>query len=132
MIVWRWPGLRLQAGALGLRAASRKSARLPVARPGVAHAWHLFPLRLRLEQLGIDRDQVIEAMKAAGIGCSVHFIPLHRLGHFARRGWSPGDFPVAEAAFPRLLSLPLHTRLDDADVDRVASTLIDLLERHRR
>ncbi|MBX5466131.1 MAG: DegT/DnrJ/EryC1/StrS aminotransferase family protein [Firmicutes bacterium] len=106
---------------------------LPAVRPRVGHAWHLYPLRLRLEQLTCDRSAVIEALRAAGIGTSVHFIPIHLHPYYQRRyGWRPGDFPRAEAYFAAEISLPLYPGMADADVDRVADTLARILERYQR
>jgi dTDP-4-amino-4,6-dideoxygalactose transaminase len=76
----------------------------PSVRPGVRHAWHLYAIRLRLEMLKIDRAQFIERLKAEGIGTSVHFIPLHRQPYYRDRfGLTPADYPVADAAYQRLI-----------------------------
>jgi dTDP-4-amino-4,6-dideoxygalactose transaminase len=106
---------------------------LPVVRPEVESAWHLYPLRLRTEQLTIDRDRFIEEMSARNIGTSVHFIPIHLHRYYRERyGWRPDDFPVALANYQRLLSLPLNSRLSDQDVDDVCAAVIDIVSRHRR
>jgi dTDP-4-amino-4,6-dideoxygalactose transaminase len=111
--------------------AESDALELPVCRPHAGHAWHLYVLRLRLEALDCDRDQVMAELREAGIGCSVHFIPLHQLSHFANR-WDPATLPVVEAVAPRLLSLPLHPRLGSAARDRIVGTLLEILETHRR
>jgi dTDP-4-amino-4,6-dideoxygalactose transaminase len=104
----------------------------PSVRPGVRHAWHLYPIRLRLERLKIDRAQFIECLKAEGIGTSVHFIPLHRQPYYRDRfGFVPSDFPVADAAYERLISLPLYTRLTERDVDDVVEAVRRIVERNR-
>ena len=106
---------------------------LPAERSGVTHAWHLFPVRLVAGALTIDRDAVIEALGEAGIATSVHFIPLHRHSYYRDHlGWRPEAVPVAEDAWKRILSLPLHGALAPDDARLVATTLRDLLERHRR
>ena len=90
---------------------------LPVARPEVVHAWHLFVLRLRPEALTIGRDAFIDALKARNIATSVHFIPVHVHPYYRDKyRLSPGDLPVAYAHYQRSLSLPLHPRLSDEDV----------------
>ena len=98
------------------------------ADSGDVHAWHLYMLRLR-DGLGADgpagdaghRDAVIEALKADGVGTSVHFIPLHLHPYYRRTyGYAAGDFPNAEAAFRQEISLPIYPSLTDEDVDRVA------------
>ncbi|MDA3959834.1 MAG: DegT/DnrJ/EryC1/StrS aminotransferase family protein [Planctomycetota bacterium] len=114
-------------------AATGDLLSLPSERPDVIHAWHLFVIQLNLAALKIDRDAVIEQMSAAGIGTSVHFIPLHQHSHFRdTHGWQASDVPVCEVAADRVLSLPLHPRLQENQVDRVCDALLDILERGRR
>jgi len=106
---------------------------LPVTLPDVEHAWHLYVLRLRPDRLRIHRDAVIEEMKAAGIACQVHFIPLH-LHSFYRDafGYRLEDFPVASALADELLSVPFFTLMSDDDVRLVTFTLRRILDAHRR
>jgi len=88
------------------------------------HSWHLFPLKLRLENLSIDRNEFIELLKQAGIGCSVHWRPLHRHPYYLETfGWRAKDFPVASAVWKRLISLPIFPGMYDAEVDHVISTV---------
>lgn len=105
---------------------------LPAERAGITHAWHLFPVRLVAAALAIDRDRVIDSLAELGIATSVHFIPLHRHSHYRDRlGWRPEQAPVAEDAWGRILSLPLHGALEEAVAAEVGACLRDLLERHR-
>jgi dTDP-4-amino-4,6-dideoxygalactose transaminase len=105
---------------------------LPAVRDGIRHAWHLYPIRLRLEQLTIDRAEFIEQVKAGGIGTSVHFIPLHRHPYYRERlGSRPTDFPVADAAYERLVSLPLYTRMSEQDVDDVVEAVRRVVQRNQ-
>jgi perosamine synthetase len=81
---------------------------LPPAHRDRIHAWHLFPIRLRLERLALPRNAFLERLKQAGVGCSVHWRPLHLHPYYLERfGWAPADFPVATALWERLVSLPL-------------------------
>jgi dTDP-4-amino-4,6-dideoxygalactose transaminase len=120
----------LLAGALGLAAffAIEALAGLPVvlpprAAPGDRHAWHLYVLRLA-EGAGVDRDRLIERLFEAGIGCSVHYIPLHLHPYWRERyALQPGQFPHSQHAYERMLSLPLYTRMTVDDVARVARAL---------
>ena len=105
----------------------------PPRRAGDRHAWHLYVVRLALEDLSIDRADVIRRLGEAGIGTSVHFIPLHLHPHYQRRyGYKPGDFPIAERLFERSISLPIWPDMTDAQVRRVAATLLEILEAARR
>jgi dTDP-4-amino-4,6-dideoxygalactose transaminase len=102
-------------------------------RPEETHAWHLYVLQLDLPRLRITRDQFIELMAGAGIGTSVHFIPLHLHPYWRDRyGLAPGAFPAAEALFRRAVSLPLYTRMSDDDVERVSATVRGIIEEHSR
>ena len=79
-----------------------------VKRPDDTHSWHLYILQLKLDELSIDRDRFIELMCEEGIGCSVHFIPLHLQPYWRDRyDLKDEDFPVASAAFQRVVSLPI-------------------------
>lgn len=106
---------------------------LPAVRPGIRHAWHLYAIRLRLSLLSIDRAQFIEQLRAVGIGTSVHFIPLHRQPYYRDRfRCKSSDFPVADAAYQRLISLPLYTRMTDDDLDDVVEAVRRIVQRNRR
>ena len=106
---------------------------LPIERAGTTHAWHLYVVRLNAEALTISRDEFIVAMKERGIGTSVHFIPIHHHPYYRETyGWAPGDFPMADHAFETMISLPLYTRMTDADVERVAAAVEDIVRRHRK
>ena len=90
---------------------------------GDVHAWHLYVLRLA-DGAAIERDAFIERLFAAGIGCSVHYIPLHLQPYWRDRyGLKPESFPHAQRAYERMVSLPLYTRMSDADVRRVVTAV---------
>jgi dTDP-4-amino-4,6-dideoxygalactose transaminase len=106
---------------------------IPVTKPSVEHACHLYTLRLNLETLKINRDKFIEEMKERNIGTSVHFIPIHVHPYYGKKyGYQPEDFPVAYANFLRLVSLPLYPRMSDQDVDDVIEVVLDVVERSRK
>jgi dTDP-4-amino-4,6-dideoxygalactose transaminase len=102
---------------------------LPPAPPdGDTHSWHLYVLRLRLEHLGIGRDRFIESMAERGIGTSVHFIPLHLHPYWKEKyGFRAEDFPVSLATYHCCVSLPIYTRMTDADVTRVIEAVKEIL-----
>lgn len=105
----------------------------PPDRPYVQHAWHLYQLRLHLDRLTITRDAFIQALSAANIGTSVHFIPLH-LHPFYRDTYhlAPEDFPAATQAYQREISLPIYPGMTDDDVADVIAAVRDIVEAHRR
>ena len=99
----------------------------PEAPEGDTHSWHLYVLRLA-DTAPIDRDAFIEGMYAAGIGCSVHYVPLHLHPYWRDRyGLSPEQFPHSQKAFETMVSLPLYTAMSDADVERVIAAVRGLL-----
>jgi dTDP-4-amino-4,6-dideoxygalactose transaminase len=105
-----------------------------MARPADReHSHHLYVLKLRDEVLQIDRDRFIVELKERGIGTSVHFIPLHMHPYYRDNfGYAPGALPVAADLYRRTLSLPIYTRMTDADVDRVIEAVMDVERRSRR
>ncbi len=106
---------------------------LPACRQHVDHAWHLFAVRMHHERLRIHRDEVIAELNAAGIGTSVHFIPLHVHSYYREKlGYNDETLPEATRQWERMISLPLYPGLSDADVDRVVGALTSILLRHRR
>jgi len=112
--------------------ASVPEVRLPPVKPGMTHAWHLYPIALELERLRIDRARFIEELRALNIGTSVHFIPIHLHPHFRDRlGLRPGAFPVAEDAYSRAITLPLFPRMSDADADDVVGAVARVAAAHR-
>jgi dTDP-4-amino-4,6-dideoxygalactose transaminase len=95
----------------------------PRPRAGDQHAWHLYVLRLA-DGAGVSRDAFIERMFAAGIGCSVHYIPLHLHPYWRERyALSAAQFPHSQQAYERMVSLPLYTRMGEADVQRVVDAV---------
>lgn len=101
---------------------------LPADAPaGDVHAWHLYVIRLRAD-VRLTRDDVIQALSDRGIGTSVHYVPLHRHPYWRDRyGLTPEMFPQADAAYQRMLSIPLFTAMSDADQDRVIAALCEVL-----
>ncbi|MDZ5456513.1 DegT/DnrJ/EryC1/StrS family aminotransferase [Azohydromonas lata] len=103
-------------------------ADLPVITPpqplaGDAHAWHLYVLRLA-EGAPLQRDALVTALFEAGIGCSVHYIPLHQHPYWRERyGLKAEDFPHSQHAYERMVSLPIYTRMTDEDVQRVVAAV---------
>ena len=95
----------------------------PLPAQGDLHAWHLYVVRLA-DGVTLHRDRFIEALYDAGIGCSVHYIPLHLQPYWRDRyGLKPEAFPQSQKAFERMVSLPLYTRMTDADVQRVVQAV---------
>jgi dTDP-4-amino-4,6-dideoxygalactose transaminase len=101
----------------------------PRAPDGELHAWHLYVVRLAADAL-VSRDRFIERMFEQGIGCSVHYIPLHLHPYWRDRyALQPAQFPHSQQAYERMVSLPLYPRMSDTDVQRVVDAARDALRR---
>jgi dTDP-4-amino-4,6-dideoxygalactose transaminase len=95
----------------------------PTPPAGELHAWHLYALRLA-DGVAVSRDRFIERLYDRGVGCSVHYIPLHLHPYWRDRyALTPAMFPHSQHAFEHLLSLPIYTRMTDADVERVVDAV---------
>ncbi|MGE5363706.1 MAG: DegT/DnrJ/EryC1/StrS family aminotransferase [Bacteroidota bacterium] len=96
-------------------------------------AMHLYPVKFRLEGLKTDRNAIYDELKKAGVGASVHFIPLYRHPYYRDTfGLNSADYPASEYAFPRILSLPLWPGMTEDQVMKVADTLNDICRKNRR
>ena len=105
---------------------------IPTERSEVEHAWHLYVLRLNLQQIGISRNQFIEELRVRKISTSVHFIPIHLHPYYRDKyNYSPEAFPVAYREFQRMLSLPLFPRMSDNDVDDVIEAVCDIVRQEK-
>ncbi len=86
---------------------------------GDIHSWHLYVIRLE-SYLKVSRDKFIEQMAAQGIGCSVHYIPLHFHPYWRDTyNLRPEDFPYASSAYESVVSLPIYTKMTEADQEHV-------------
>lgn len=103
--------------------ASLPVIRPPHAMPGDVHSWHLYVIQLD-NSVAVQRDQFVERMFNQGIGCSVHYIPLH-LHPYWRDTYhlTPQMFPVSQKIYERTLSLPMYSRMTEADVARVVEAV---------
>ena len=98
--------------------------------PGREHAWHLYVVQLAPELAGEGRRRVFEHLRGVGIGVNVHYVPVHLHPYYRKNlGTGPGLCPHAEAAYERIVSLPMYPGLSDADQDRVAAALAEALRR---
>jgi perosamine synthetase len=92
----------------------------PAVRPNVNPAWHLYPIRFDLTKLRADRAEIFYALRAAGLGVNVHYIPVHMHLYYRERfGYRGGEYPLTEEASQRLISLPMFQAMSGHDVERV-------------
>jgi perosamine synthetase len=106
---------------------------LPPEDANRIHSWHLFPIKLRLERLSIDRDSFMEELKQNGVNCSVHWRPLHLHPYYQETfDWRPEDFPIATAVWKRLITLPIFPGMHNEEIEYVISTVKGLCRRYAR
>jgi dTDP-4-amino-4,6-dideoxygalactose transaminase len=106
---------------------------LPPANPDRLLAWHLYPIRLRLERLTVDRNAFLDGLRDAGVGCSVHWRPLHLHPYYEETfGWQPAHLPIASAVWERLVSLPIFPTMTEAEIRHVTATVRALCTRFAR
>jgi len=119
------------AAAYSARLAGFPGLILPTVRADVNPAWHLYAVRVDTAHLTVGRAEIFRALRAENIGVNVHYIPVHLHPYYRERfGYKGGEFPVAEAAYEQLLSLPMFPAMTDADVDDVVRAMGKVLEHY--
>lgn len=96
------------------------------------HAWHLYPVRFDPAAGGAARQKWYGALRAAGIGVNVHYLPVYLLSYYQGLGYPQGLCQAAEAAYHGLISLPMWHGITDAQHVRVVEVLLDLAGKHGR
>ncbi len=108
---------------------SDKRLIIPVASEHVQHAYHLYPLQVKFDDIATDRKKFYYAMKAKGINLQVHYIPVHMQPYYQKQfGFRRGDFPVAEIFYSREFSIPMHPQLGNTEINFVISSIRDSLD----
>jgi perosamine synthetase len=126
-------GMNAARGEIAARYSKEFSRERALQVPTVADdrtsAWHLYVLRLNLEETSITRSEMIEKLKARGIGTSVHFIPLHMHPYYRKTyGYRAEDFPVASRQYERYLSLPIFPGMTASQVDYVIERVLEIIK----
>jgi perosamine synthetase len=130
----RWTARRQELAARYDRWLADLETVKPLAvMPEVSHAYHLYVIRLELERLRVNRGHLFSELRQAGIGVNVHYRPVHLHPYYLeQQGTHVGQCPRAEAAYERILTLPLYPAMTDGDLDRVVETLSRVLSAHAR
>lgn len=127
-----WQARRRIASLYREHLSQADGVELPVEREDRQSSWHLFSMRLNLDRLTIDRAAFIEEMKALGITCSVHWMPLHLHPYYKQTyAFAPDDYPAANALWPRLVSLPIFPSMTDEEVEFVANAVKRICAQNR-
>lgn len=101
---------------------------LPWQHPDTHSAFHLYVIRLQLEQIDKTHREVFDELRANGIMVNLHYIPVHTQPYYRDLGFKPGDFPEAEQYYKEAISLPMYYGLTDEEQDRVVETLKNVLK----
>jgi UDP-4-amino-4,6-dideoxy-N-acetyl-beta-L-altrosamine transaminase len=101
--------------------------RLPVQDSRAQSSWHLYVVRLRLDRIRRSHREVFDALRAAGIGVNLHYIPVHLQPYYRALGFAPGYCPEAERYHGEAISLPLYPGLSERDQDYIVVTLRQLI-----
>jgi dTDP-4-amino-4,6-dideoxygalactose transaminase len=99
----------------------------PWQHPDSHSAFHLYVIQIA-EGAKLNRRQLFDALRQAGILVNVHYIPIHLQPFYRRMGFQPGDFPVAEDYYSRAISLPLYAGLSDVDQDYVVQKIREFVQ----
>ncbi len=102
--------------------ANNSKITLPIVKEDRKTSWHLFVIKVA------NRDELIKELKGRGIGCSVHFIPVHKHPYYKERyGYRESDYPVANRVFEQSLSLPIYPDMSEEEVEYVIKNVVELL-----
>jgi dTDP-4-amino-4,6-dideoxygalactose transaminase len=112
--------------------AGVSGVQIPRVAPDVRHAWHIFTILLDLDRLAADRGAIVAALRAENVGATVHYVPAYWHPYYEKLGYRRGLCPRAEAAFERLVTLPLFPTMTDADTEDVVVAVRKVLGRYRR
>ncbi len=123
---------RAIAAAYGAAFAGLPAIRPLAVRPDREPAWHIYPVQLDLERLRVGRAQVMAALRAENLGVNVHYIPVYWHPYYRDLGYRPGLCPAAEAAYERLVTLPLFAAMTDRDVEDVVEAVSKVVAAYAR
>ena len=129
----QWITRRRQiAGLYAIAFASLQEIELPALPPERDHAWHLYVIRLQLQRLRVGRAEVFRALRAENIGVNLHYIPVPWHPFYQRLGYAKGQWPVAEAAYERIISLPMWPGMTDDDVQDTIAAVRKVIAAYRK
>jgi UDP-4-amino-4,6-dideoxy-N-acetyl-beta-L-altrosamine transaminase len=100
---------------------------LPWQHPDTYSSWHLYVIRLKLDKINKTHRQVFEELRSAGIGVSLHYIPVHIQPYYQKFGFKLGDLPQVEKYYKEAISIPIYYGLDEESQDRVVASLKERL-----
>jgi dTDP-4-amino-4,6-dideoxygalactose transaminase len=101
-----------------------KKIEIPFIKPDRETSWHLYVIKVE------NRNKLIERLKKNGVGCSVHFIPVHKHPYYKERyKYVDSNYPVANEVFEKSLSLPIYPGMDEYEINYVIETVLKEVEK---
>lgn len=102
---------------------------IPNVQSHLKHAYHLYPLQIKFENIGLTKKTLFQIMIENGIGLQVHYVPVHLQPYYKHKyGFKMGDFPVSEKIYEREISIPIYPALNEEDTTYIAETIRDLVK----
>ena len=101
---------------------------LPYQMPSSFSSFHLYVIRLQVDQIRLSHNEVFDALRHAGIGVNIHYIPVHTQPYYQQYGFRTGDFPEAEKYYEEVITLPLYHHLTEEEQDKVINSLRDIIK----
>jgi perosamine synthetase len=128
-----WIGRRAEIAAR-YTAAFRSLAEIEplTILPDRQSGWHLYVIRLNLEMFRVDRAVIFKALRDRKVGVNVHYIPVHWHPYYQRLGYAKGQWPLAENAYERLITIPLFPAMTDNDIGFVIDAVRSVCEAYRK
>lgn len=100
---------------------------LPIQHKKSYSSYHLYPIQIQDTELGMNRRQLFDNLRAAGILVNVHYIPIHTQPYYANLGFQLGDFPNSEKYYERTMSIPIHAGLSEMEQSFIIENMQRLL-----
>jgi len=101
---------------------------IPQSQDNILHAYHLYPLQIDFQRIGLSKSELFKKMKEFGINLQVHYIPVHLQPFYSKKyGFEKGDFPISEEFYEKEVSLPIYPNLKEGDVSKVINSLLELV-----
>ena len=119
--------MRIQAANHYNKELSKiKGIYIPYMAENRTHVYHLYVIKVVKEEYGLSRDELFQYLSTRGIRSSVHYTPLHLLDFYRKSlNYKPGDFPIAEYVYDKILSLPMFPTITEKQINYVINKIKD-------
>jgi len=105
----------------------------PYEKENAKSSWHIYVIQLRLKKLNVSRKEIFEDLRKQGIGCQVHYIPVHLQPYYQKRlGYKKGDFHQAEKYYEQAITLPLFPKMSDEMVLEVSNKVKQIVGKYSK